>query len=56
MSRAQLNPCDISRKLRIGLLTKANVAGCSRPDDLRRADISIKFATTADIVADVLSR
>ncbi|GFP60640.1 hypothetical protein TASIC1_0030000100 [Trichoderma asperellum] len=27
-------------------------AGCSLPDDLRRADASIKFATSADIVAD----
>ncbi|KAL6884452.1 hypothetical protein GGI43DRAFT_322820 [Trichoderma evansii] len=30
-------------------------AGCSLPDDLRRADASIKFATSADIVADVLT-
>jgi hypothetical protein len=36
--------------------TNANIAGCSEPGDLRRADASIKFATTADIVADILSR
>lgn len=35
--------------------TDALIAGCSLPDDLRRADASIKFATSADIVADVLS-
>ncbi|KAJ4856805.1 hypothetical protein T069G_10173 [Trichoderma breve] len=30
-------------------------AGCSLPDDLLRADASIKFATSTDIVADVLT-
>jgi hypothetical protein len=29
-------------------------AGCSDPGDLRSADISIKFATSADVVADIL--
>jgi hypothetical protein len=29
-------------------------AGCSDPEDLVRADISIKFATSADVVADIL--
>ncbi|KAF1347288.1 hypothetical protein EJ07DRAFT_91138, partial [Lizonia empirigonia] len=29
-------------------------AGCSSPEDIRRADASIKFATIADVVADVI--
>jgi hypothetical protein len=28
-------------------------AGCSDPEDLRSADISIKFATSADVIADI---
>jgi hypothetical protein len=31
-----------------------SVAGCSDPEDLIRADASIKFATSADVVSDVL--
>lgn len=31
-------------------------AGCSAPEDLVRADASIKFATGADVAADVLSK
>lgn len=30
------------------------VAGCGTPEDIRRADASIKFATIADVVADVI--
>ncbi|KAK4069492.1 hypothetical protein Trihar35433_6071 [Trichoderma harzianum] len=37
------------------VLTLYLASGCSLPDDLRRADVSIKFATSADIVADVLT-
>lgn len=40
----------------IGLLRLADSiqGGCSDPEDLVRADASIKFATSADVVADVI--
>jgi hypothetical protein len=35
-------------------LTDYPTAGCSDPEDLVRADSSIKFATSADVVADAV--
>ncbi|KAK7447807.1 hypothetical protein Landi51_06611 [Colletotrichum acutatum] len=49
--------CMLSNFLTCTPLTKywsAKPAGCSAPEDLVRADASIKFATSADVAADIL--
>ncbi|KAF2132494.1 hypothetical protein P153DRAFT_420491 [Dothidotthia symphoricarpi CBS 119687] len=47
--------CILSNFLTCQPLTKYwSATGCSDPEDLVRADASIKFATAADVVADVL--
>ncbi|KAF2736873.1 hypothetical protein EJ04DRAFT_144237 [Polyplosphaeria fusca] len=47
--------CMLSNFLTCAPLKKYwSATGCSDPEDLRRSDASIKFATSADVVADLI--